>query len=99
MNVESIQAGDQKLHFKFTKRAIMAFEAESGYNLGKLPDDLTTTQSLMLNTQLVKHAIHAGSKLVGNPKTYTNDEILDLDEQYDIIEAILQIKESEEEKK
>lgn len=99
MNVESIKAGTETLHFKFTKRAIMAFEKESGYNLGKLPDDLTTTQTIMLNAQLVKHAIHAGNKLAEVDKTYTTDEILDLDEKYDIIETILQIKEAEEEKK
>lgn len=99
MNVEHVIAGEEKLYFKFTKRAIMAFEKESGYNLGKLPDDLTTTQTIMLNAQLVKHAIAAGSKLMESPKEYSTDEILDLDEKYDIIETILQTKEAEEEKK
>lgn len=99
MNVEKIQAGTETIHFKFTKRAIMAFEKESGYNLGKLPDDMTTTDTITLNVLLVKHAINAGNKLAGVEKIYTTDEILDLDEQYDIVETILQTKEAEEEKK
>ena len=99
MNIESIQVGKEKLPFKFTKRAIMAFEAESGYDLGNLPDNLTISESTMLNVKLVKHTLTAGSKLVGKPKEYTDDEVLDLDEEYNIIESILKLKEAEEEKK
>jgi len=90
-NLNYVQAGKDKLPYKFTRRATMQFEAETGYALSNLPDNMTQSESVNLDVTLVKCALLAGQKLTKGTKTFTNDDVLDLDEQYDIIAEVLKI--------
>ena len=98
MNVNYVEVGDgKKLPFKFTKRAINAFEAETKINLQALPV-MTTNESNDFGAQLCKHALIAGARILNEKVEFTLDEIYELDEKYDIIDQMLTAKEEEEKK-
>jgi hypothetical protein len=98
MNLEYVQAGKEKLPFKFTKRAMIEFQEKSGFDLANLPEKLSISESVTMEAHLAAAALNAGAKLTKSDKTYTLDDVLDLDEQYDIVSTILLSKDVEEKK-
>jgi hypothetical protein len=98
MNVEYVNAGKEKLPFKFTKRAMIEFQTKSGFDLANLPEKLSISDSVIMEAHLAAAALNAGAKLTNTDKRYTMDDVLDLDEQYDIVSTILLSKDAEEKK-
>lgn len=97
MNVKFVNAGKEKLPFKYTKRAMIEFEEASGFDLINLPT-LSLKDSVIMEAHLAAAALNAGAKLTKSTKRYTFEDVLDLDEQYDIVSIIMLAKDEEEKK-
>lgn len=90
-----VKAGNEKLPFKFTKYSINEFEKKSGKERLENP-------SIEDTAYLCKYALEAGQRLcVKNPddrKQFSIHEIWELDEQYDIIDQMMQQMADDEKK-
>lgn len=97
MNVQYVEAGKGKLPFKYTKRAMIEFAENSGFDLANL-ENPSLKDSIMMEAHLAAAALNAGAKLTKSDKRYTMEDVLDLDEQYDIVSKIMLAKDDEEKK-
>lgn len=83
--VKHVTAGDTEYPFKFTKRATAAFEEKSGVRMAEFESKMLIKHLAMLCLE----ALRVGHRLEDKPFRMTQEELLDLDDKYDIIDAMM----------
>ena len=71
-------------HFKLTKRAIAKWEGKGKDRSRHKISELSQNDDMALTVE----GFNEGAKLTGSNKTYTVDELYDLDAKYDLIDKL-----------
>ena len=94
MNINFVKVGKDKLPFKFSQRTNMIFEENAGIPITKMADPFSTKNLIIFCLA----ALETGHKIQEKDFNITQDQLLDLDDQYDVINQIISKFEDNEKK-
>lgn len=93
MDIKTVTAGEKVFPFKFTKRTLLNFKIATGVDL--VAGDVLPAEKI---AALCLEAIRTGFKINGQECTLTENELWDLDDQYDIMDNMMLEMDKDEKK-